>query len=545
MISTGPCRAVLDLAHRSLVQPAADQPEAPALLADLVKAFGASSAGLARLPDGQPRFVHPASAPAIAWPIEPSWLEQARHAPGAAGACEGEGRRLLTTLTTPTGAAWVLWVKDDHRDNWTDDDLAALALFGAAVARRLDAEAAPGWAERLDRAARQERLEVAAALTRRLAHDFGNVLTGILGFTELSLAQQVPANTPLASYLQEVYRAAQSGSQFTHQLRLFSRRQSASSRGSPLGSVLAEQEARLFAASPASGVNLRLNVPADLPRVGLDPEHLHHVLTALLDNAREALVGPGAISVSARVVELDEAGCRELYGAARPGPHVEIVIADTGLGLSPEVQRRLFAEPFYSTKPRRRGFGLAIAYGILHAHGGGLRLHAGEERGVVARVVVPVAPAVASVPEEIVRPSDRLRGDRLLVVDDEVEVLQFVRAILERAGYRVEAFDSAESALEAYAAAGADPFRLVVSDVVMPGLTGVDLARRLLRKDPQARVLFMSGHVSGDISQPDLANHAFELLAKPFRTEQLLKAVQNNLERAGRPRPSAPGVAKK
>jgi DNA-binding NtrC family response regulator len=158
---------------------------------------------------------------------------------------------------------------------------------------------------------------------------------------------------------------------------------------------------------------------------------------------------------------------------------------------------------------------------------------------------VPVAPSPAPAADEAVRPSERLRGDRLLVVDDEVEVLHFVRAILERAGYRVDAFESGESAYEAYAAAGADPFRLVVSDVVMPGLNGVDLARRLLRKDPQARVLFMSGHVSGDISQPDLANHAFELLPKPFRTEQLLRAVQNNLERAGRARPSAAGVAKK
>src|SRR2546421_83864 len=141
---------------------------------------------------------------------------------------------------------------------------AALALAGQALSRWLGSEARPRWADQLALAARQERLETAADVTRRLSHDFGNVLTGILGFTELALAQQVPANTPLHSYLQEVYRAAQTGAQFTHQLRLFSRRQSTSSRSTPLSAILAEQEARLFAARD-QGVHLRLNVPADLP----------------------------------------------------------------------------------------------------------------------------------------------------------------------------------------------------------------------------------------------------------------------------------------
>lgn len=530
---TGPGRAAVELAHRLLQRPAGEA-DLPELLGEVREAFAATSAGLAAWPDGQPIFVVPppaADAGPIDWPSDAALLGQARHAPGAAGLIRGDGRRLVAPLTAPGGGTWVLWL-DDAKDDWADAELAALALVGAAVAARLGA-AGGQWAELLDRVARQERLEIAASATRRLAHDFGNALTGILGFTELALGQNVPANTPLGTYLQEVYRAAQTGAQFTHLLRLFSRRQSASSRGSQLATVLAEQEARLFAANP-NGVTLRLNVPADLPGVGLDPEHLHHVLTAILDNAQEALVGPGSISVSARAVELTDAGCRELFGNAQPGPHVEIVIADTGIGLSPEAQKRLFAEPFFTNKPRRRGFGLAVAYGVLHAHRGGLRLYPGEERGVVVRVLVPLAPALVG--EDAVRPSERLRGERVLVVDDEAEVLQFVRAILERAGYRVEVVSSGESALEAYSAATTDPFRLVLSDVAMPGLNGVDLARRLLRKDPQARVLFMSGHVTTDLPQADLAAHAFEMLAKPFRTEQLLRAVQSNIERASRGR---------
>jgi CheY-like chemotaxis protein len=279
-------------------------------------------------------------------------------------------------------------------------------------------------------------------------------------------------------------------------------------------------------------------VPGDLPAVALDPEHLHQVLTALLDNARESLMGPGSISVSARVVDLGPAECQDLFGAARPGPHVEIVIADTGTGLSPEVQRRLFADPFFTTKPRRRGFGLAMAYGILHAHRGGLRLHPGEERGVVARALLPVAPSPAAPAPgaaALLAP-EKARGERILVVDDEAKVLQVVTVALEQVGFRVEAVSSGEAALQAYFAQPTDPFRLVLTDVIMPGMGGVELARRLLRGDPGVRVLFMSGHVPADHTRQELGSHPFELLAKPFRPDQLVRTVRAALDRPLRPR---------
>lgn len=548
---------VLRFLHRLLTRPAADQPTLPGLLAELTEAFRATAAGVAALPDGRVLMRHPSTPgegeTAWPWQEDPSILARARQVPGAVALERAGCPMLVTTVTGHDGASWVLWLEDARRATFTDAEAAVLCLAGQTLARWLAGEARSRWADRLDLTSRQDRLETAAKVTRRLAHDFGNVLTGILGFTELALAQQIPSTTPLHSYLTEVYRAAQTGAQFTHQLRLFSRRQSASSRESQLSGLLADQEARLFAAQP-NGLNVRLTVPTDLPSVAIDAEHLHQVLTALLDNAREALMGSGTVSVSARVIDLSEDQCQELYGAARPGPHVEVVIVDTGVGLNPEVERRLFTEPFYTTKPRRRGFGLAVTYGILQAHKAGFRLHTGEDRGVVARMVLPIAPAPVAAPasEEPIRPSERVRGDRVLVVDDEPEVLQFVATSLAKAGFRVEPVSTGEAALKAYFAHPADPFGLVLTDVVMPGLGGVELARRLLGRDPAVRVLFMSGHVSTDFTRQDFADHAFEFLAKPFRPEQLVKATRAAIDRNGRPArrrdtdsPALSGAAKK
>jgi signal transduction histidine kinase/CheY-like chemotaxis protein len=528
-------KTVLEFVHRLLLRPVGDQPALVGLLGELAGAFQVAGAGLANLPDCRIliRFPHQNDNGETSWPWQEdsSLLIRARQTPGAIPIARADSHLLVTSFTAGNGISWVLWLEDSERETFSEDEAATLALAGHALSRWLASDARPRWADQLDLADRQQRLETTASVTRRLAHDFGNVLTGILGFTELAMGQQVPANTQLHSHLNEVYRAAQNGAHFTQQLRLFSRRQSASSRPSQLAPLLADQEARLFAAQP-TGLNFRMTVPADLPLVGLDTEHLHQILTALLDNAREALMGPGSISISARQVEVEDVECLDLFGAVRPGPHIEIIIADTGIGLSPDVQHRLFADPFFTSKPRRRGFGLAVAYGILHAHKGGIRLYPGEERGVVVRVLLPVAPTIAVTPnEETPRVPERQRGERILVVDDEREVLQLVSTSLERAGYRVEAVHSGEAALQAYFAQPSDPFRLVLTDVLMPGVGGVELVRRLLRRDPNVRVLFMSGHVSSDFTQSDFANHAFDLVAKPFRADQLSRAVRATLDR--------------
>jgi signal transduction histidine kinase/CheY-like chemotaxis protein len=539
-------RSALEFLHGLLAMPPGTRTSLGGLLGGLAHAFGASAAGVATLPEGVPLSIHPSgNDSSLPWRDQPDLIERLyREGSVLAVPRPSGGSWLLIVAGTSDRGGWLFWLEDASRASWSQAETAALELAGHALSRRLVSdEARPRWAEQLDRGVRQQRLEAAARLVRRLAHDFGNILTGILGFSELALAQQLAPTTPLHAYIAEVYRGAQNGAQYTNQLRLFARRQTTANRSCSLARALAEEETRLRPTLGAD-VALILDVPAELPAVSLEGEQLRQVLSILLDNAREAISGAGTITISACTIELSAAEARELFGDVRPGTHVEVRMADTGSGLTPEAQRQLFTEPFFSTRPRKRGFGLAIAYGILAAQRGGLELVRRDEGGTLARFVVPVA-AVAAPTVPLIRlpavpatQSASTMQEKVLVVDDDPMILQFVSTTLQRAGFRVHAVADGEDALRAYTSATSDPFRLVLSDVLMPRLNGLELAKRLLALDADARVLFMSGQVPAEITQQTFGPGQFEFLPKPFRPDGLVRAVRAALDRPAPRRPA-------
>jgi signal transduction histidine kinase/CheY-like chemotaxis protein len=543
---TDATRSALDHVHRLLTLSPADQPTLDVLLQQLAQAFGAEGAGLAALAGGTPKprgrvlGELPADAP-WPWDLDPGLPGRLAPAAPAVAVARPAGGAVLVAAVAAGPIGYLLWIEDDKKSDWSPGEAAVLALAGEVVGRRLTdpLRSMPRWADQVDRVGRQQCMEITAHVTRRLAHDFGNVLTGILGFSELSLAQQVPADTPLSTYVAEVHRAAQNGAQFTHQLRLFSRRRVSAQASTLLAPFLAEEERRIHSVW-GHAVSFQVRIETDLPAAAVDPEQLRPALAALLENAREAAAGSnqGTVTLTVRPVELTIADCLDLYGDPSPGPYLEIDVTDNGTGLSPEAERRLFAEPFFSTKPRRRGFGLSLAYGVVTAHRGGLRVQRARERGTCVRVLLPVAAAAPTAPPRL---NGKLRGEKVLVVDDDPLILQFVCTTLERAGYRIQGAASAEEALKSYAAAGPDPFNLVLSDVIMPKVSGVDLARQLVSRDANVRVLFMSGQVPGDAIDSTIAGHQFDMLAKPFRPDGLLKAVRTALDRTGQHGPARAG----
>jgi CheY-like chemotaxis protein len=213
-------------------------------------------------------------------------------------------------------------------------------------------------------------------------------------------------------------------------------------------------------------------------------------------------------------------------GNAKPGDFVELSISDTGKGLKPEVRRGLFNEPFLSTKPRRRGLGLAIVFGILSAHDGGFRLES-DSGGTKVRLVIPVARV--SAPRRPI--PERARGEKILVVDDDTVVLKMVSATLQGAGYLVETADGPCEAIRSFSSASPEPFQLVLVDVFMPEMNGFDLAKELLRRHGCVNILFMSGQASPDTAHALGFPSPFDWLCKPFRPDALLQAVRSVFDR--------------
>jgi signal transduction histidine kinase len=224
----------------------------------------------------------------------------------------------------------------------------------------------------LDPVRLQQRLQDAGTISGRIAHAFDNVLTGIMGFAELTLSQ-TDARSPNRPFLEEVVKAAQQGVQLTQQLHFFGRCAVPTRGPAILSYVLGEEEARLRS-SLAPGVSLQIDVPADLPAVAIDAELFRQVIAHLLDNAHEAVGSKGNMTLTARRTEADRSLAADTLGSLSPGPCVEVTVANNGPEISPDIRRRILQEPFFSTKPRHRGLGLAIVYRILHAHHGGFRM---------------------------------------------------------------------------------------------------------------------------------------------------------------------------
>ena len=398
-------RAALDLAHCWLRRPGTAPSSLPKLLGELATTFRAGGAGLASLADGKPVLrerVGPECGTALPlpWAGNADLLARLRRSSSALVInAPGKLSLLCAAIRAGDGSAWLLWL-ERPAGAWHEAEAAAVAVAAQVLARRLeDPERVPGWVRQLEHAARQQSLEDAAAWTCKLAHDYGNVLTSVFGFAELSMSL-LPAGSPARRYLEEVHSGAQEGAVLTQRLRLFARRPPPSPASTPLAA--AASGARKRAEGWAAGVELRVEIPADLPPVAMSAELLHEVIGALLDNAHEAAEPEGTVTLSARLARLEAEEAVGLWGDAGPGEYVCLEVADTGPGLAPEARQRLLREPFYSSKLRHRGLGLSGVYGLLHSHKGGFSLDAAPSGGVAARVYLP--PAAVAAPADVSSP---------------------------------------------------------------------------------------------------------------------------------------------
>lgn len=338
----------------------------------------------------------PADAPTLVVRVGTPGRDQA--SPDAAGLRELRAGRPTAdwfgggvgTLLSPTGRQpGVLWA-DTGNDDWSDAEREYLRLSAALIAR------SPALAARigpvLDPERLNQRLGDAAVIAGRMAHDFDNILTGIIGFSDLA-APLLAAGSQPAKFVAEIGKVGHRGIVFTQQLHQLSRSGQARPQPGSVAAAVAKETARLRPVF-RPGVRVQTDVPLDLAAVAMDAGPLGVVVGHLLENAAEATPADGRIDVTGRVLDLTAADAAGFLGAVGPGPHAELAVADTGPGVPPDARGRLFADPFVTTKVRHRGLGLAVVYRTLYAHRGGVRIEAAPPPGpgTVARIVVPLAP---------------------------------------------------------------------------------------------------------------------------------------------------------
>jgi PAS domain S-box-containing protein len=375
-----------------------------------------------------------------------------------------------------------------------------------------------------------QKLESVGRLAGGVAHDFNNMLSVILGYTEL-VSGRLAHTDPLMEPLQEIKRAATRSRDTTRQLLAFSRRQMIAPKPIALNDLVTNAKNTLL---PLIGEDIELlfSPGEDLWPVVFDPSQAEQMLVNLVVNARDALPDGGRVTIETANVRLDEADCRA-HPEAVPGEYVMLVVTDDGVGMDADTLSHIF-EPFFSTKEvgRGTGLGLATVYGMVRQNEGFISVHSQPGRGSTFRVHIPRLEGRVAEPRVVVEtPAARGHGTILLVEDDEM-VRNLTRSMLSALGYEVHAAATAQEARDLCADAQVR-IDLLISDVVMPEVKGPELGEQLRAMRPELKVLFMSGYTANVVLRHGVIDEAVPFIQKPFTVSELSRAVQAAMRGGG------------
>ncbi|MBV9183119.1 MAG: PAS domain S-box protein [Acidobacteria bacterium] len=359
-----------------------------------------------------------------------------------------------------------------------------------------------------------QKLESIGRLAGGIAHDFNNLLTIISGRAELLILEQ-PNNPQLGAALRPICEAAKRATALTGQLLAYSRKQILEHKLLDLNKVVCSASEML---RPLIGEDIELKViPApDLPLIRTDQARLEQVIMNLAINARDAMPTGGKLTIETAKVTLDAEYAHQHMDAV-PGEYVMLAVSDTGMGMDPKTRARIF-EPFFTTKElgKGTGLGLAMVYGIVKQSGGNIWVYSEPGKGTCFKVYLPKAELFDSEKPRKSEPAAMSRGsETVLLVEDEAEVRALARESLERNGYRVL---EAGNGQEAIAVCGQyqDRIDLLVTDVVMPGMSGLELAKRLASDQPQMKVLYTSGYTDDTVIRHGVLQSHMTYIQKPF-----------------------------
>ena len=427
-----------------------------------------------------------------------------------------------------------------REEGFSTEDLAIATAFAshAAIAlenSRLLLESRRAYdelAETQGQLEQAQKMDAIGRLAGGVAHDFNNLLTVILGRTDILLTQ-IKAEDPLRRGIALIQRTAGRAAELTKQLLAFSRKQVLEAVVLDLGVVTTDMK-EMLARLIGEDIALVTNLAATLGHVKADRGQIEQVVMNLAINARDAMPQGGQLVVETANADLDDEYVRRNVGS-RPGPHVMLAVSDSGVGIPRELQRHIF-EPFFTTKEQGKGTGLGLAtvYGIVKQSGGYIEVDSEPGRGTTFRIYLPRVDSASPAAERSPRAAAPTGGtETILLVEDEDGVRELARDILRSSGYTVlEGRNGAEGLLLGERHQGA--LDLLLTDVVMPRMSGRELAERMVSLRPELSVLYMSGYTDDAVIRHGVLGSDTAFLQKPFTPAALVQRVRETLDQARR-----------
>jgi CheY-like chemotaxis protein len=370
-------------------------------------------------------------------------------------------------------------------------------------------------------------MEAVGRLAGGIAHDFNNVLSVILSYGEMLLADMKPGE-PMRDDIEEIRKAGLRAADLTRQLLMFSRQQVLAPKVLNLNDVLANMD-RMLQRILGADVDL-VSLPAlPLGRVRADPSSIEQVIMNLVVNARDAMPTGGKLTMETANVVLDEAYAQAHLGV-NAGPHVMLAVSDTGTGINQATLARIF-EPFFTTKESGKGTGLGLStvFGVVQQSGGSIWVYSEVGKGTTFKVYLPRVEAAIEIVGATVPPTTLRGSETILLVEDDDQVRVVARGILRRSGYHViEARNAGEALL--HCEEHAETIHVLLTDVVMPQMSGPALAKRLVTTRPDMKVLCMSGYTDDSIVRHGVLEAHIAYLQKPFTPDTLTAKVREVLD---------------
>ena len=374
-----------------------------------------------------------------------------------------------------------------------------------------------------------QKMEAIGRLAGGIAHDFNNLLTAIIGYSDLLLSE-VGNDARLRAQIEEIGGAGRRAAVLTSQLLTFSRKQVRQPKVLDLNEVIIGIE-KMLRHLIGEDIDMQTITRSGLARIKADPGQIEQILLNLAVNSRDAMPNGGKLTIESAAVDLDEAYAHT-HADIMPGRYVMLAVSDTGHGMDDETKSRIF-EPFFTTKEQGKGTGLGLStvFGIVKQSGGHIWVYSEPGHGVVFKIYFPRVDAVTeSLAEEAESAASRNGTETILLVEDDESVRELSRSILQRQGYTVLASEGAATALKAFGTRDS-AVDLVITDVVMPQMSGADLVAELKQRHSTVKVLYVSGYTEEATIHRGVIEKGVNFLQKPFTPDSLARKVRQVLDR--------------